>query len=143
MKRLKKENEWKATVLAFVLIPLSGLAVDVYLPSFPSMVTDLGTTSDNIKLTMTAFLISYGASQLFVGSIVDSFGRYRITLYSLLAFIVTNIGILLSGSIFVIIGLRFLQGVAIGFIVTAKRAFFIDVYEGAKRKHYTSLITIV
>lgn len=143
MKRLKKENEWIATVLAFVLIPLSGLAVDVYLPSFPSMVTDLGTSSDNIKLTMTAFLISYGASQLFVGSIVDSFGRYRLTIYSLLVFICTNIGILLSDSITLIIFLRLIQGVAIGIIVTAKRAFFIDVYEGAKRKHYTSLITIV
>jgi MFS family permease len=143
MKRLKKENEWIATVLAFVLIPLSGLAVDVYLPSFPSMVADLGTSSDNIKLTMTAFLISYGASQLFVGSIVDSFGRYRLTIYSLLVFICTNIGILLSGNITLIIFLRLIQGVAIGIIVTAKRAFFIDVYEGAKRKHYTSLITIV
>jgi Bcr/CflA subfamily drug resistance transporter len=143
MKQLKKENEWTATVLAFVLIPLSGLAVDVYLPSFPSMVTDLGTTSDSIKLTMTAFLISYGTSQLFVGSIVDSFGRYRLTIYSLLAFILTNVGILLSDSITLIIFLRLIQGIAIGFIVTAKRAFFIDVYEGEKRKHYTSLITIV
>lgn len=143
MRRLKKENEWTATVLAFVLIPLSGLAVDVYLPSFPSMVADLNTTSSNIKLTMTAFLISYGASQLFVGSIVDSFGRYKITIYSLLVFILTNIAILLSTNIWMIIGLRLIQGVAIGFIVTAKRAFFIDVYEDEKRKHYTSLITIV
>jgi multidrug resistance protein len=143
MKKLKEGDEWIATVLAFILIPLSGLAVDVYLPSFPSMVADLGTTSDNIKLTMTVFLISYGISQLFVGTIVDSFGRYRASIYSLLVFILSNIGIILSDSILVILIMRFLQGIAIGFIVTAKRAFFIDVYEGAKRKHYTSLITIV
>ena len=143
MKYLKKEHEWTATVLAFILIPLSGLAVDVYLPSFPSMVTDLGTSSANIKLTLTAFLISYGLSQLFIGSLIDSFGRYKISIYSLVVFTLSNVAIIFSDSIVVIILLRFLQGIAIGFIVTAKRAFFIDVYEGEKRKHYTSLITIV
>ncbi|MBV7532816.1 MFS transporter [Chitinophaga sp. sic0106] len=143
MKQLKKENERISTVLAFALVPISGFAMDVYIPSFPEMATALHTSASNIKLTMTIFLISYGISQLFVGSILDSFGRYKINLISLLAFTLSSIGIVLTKDIYLIFLLRFVQGIAISFIVLSKRAFLVDVYTGEKRKHYTSLLTVI
>jgi len=49
----------------------------------------------------------------------------------------------LTRNIPAILLLRFIQGIAVGTIVVAKRAFFIDVYVGEKRRHYTSLVTVV
>ena len=143
MRRLKKENEKISTVLAFSIIPISGFAMDVFVPSFPQMVQSLHTTPDSIRLILTIFLISYGISQLFVGSIVDTFGRYRIAIASLFVFVLTNIVIALTHSMPLIYVMRGVQGFVVSLIMVAKRSFFVDVYSGTKQKHYTSLLSIV
>lgn len=143
MKRLKKENEWISTVQAFVLIPISGFAMDVYVPSFPEMVRDLNTTVSNVQFTMTIFLISYGVSQLFIGSLIDSYGRYRLNLIALAIFTASNFVIVATKSIELIFVMRAVQGLVISIIMVSKRSFFIDVYTGDKQRHYTSLLSIV
>ncbi|MBC9933029.1 MFS transporter [Chitinophaga qingshengii] len=143
MKLLKKENERICTIMAFALIPISGFAIDVYIPSFPNMVQDLHTTAAMIKLTMTVYLISYGLSQLLLGSLVDSYGRYHINLAALTVFTLSNIGIILTSSLPLILFLRGIQGIAIALIMVSRRVFFIDVYTGEKRAQYTSMLNVV
>lgn len=139
---LKEKNKFIATLLAFAVIPMSGLATDIYLPSMPSMALELQQPETKIQLTLTLFLISYGVTQIFAGSVVDSFGRYRVTLVSLGLFMVSFLVTALTKDIMVIYAMRVLQGVLAGFAVVAKRAFFVDVFEGEKRKHYLSVMTI-
>lgn len=143
MLMLTEKNKFIATVLAFAVIPMSGLATDIYLPSMPSMARDLQLPESSIQLTLSLFLISYGVTQFFAGSVVDSFGRYRITLTSLALFVISFLITANTGNIYVIYAMRILQGVLSGFAVVAKRAFFVDVYEGDERKHYLSIMTIV
>ncbi|MCC9033777.1 MFS transporter [Chryseobacterium sp. Ch-15] len=140
---LKEKNKFIATILAFAMIPMSGLATDIYLPSMPSMATELHQPESNIQLTLSIFLISYGITQFFAGSIVDSFGRYKISMASLALFIVSFLITATTQDIFVIYAMRVLQGILSGFAVVSKRAFFVDVYEGDERKHYLSIMTIV
>lgn len=140
---LKEKNKFIATLLAFAVIPMSGLATDIYLPSMPSMALELQQPETKIQLTLTLFLISYGVTQIFAGSVVDSFGRYRVTLVSLGLFMVSFLVTAVTKDIMVIYAMRVLQGVLAGFAVVAKRAFFVDVFEGEKRKHYLSVMTIV
>lgn len=140
---LKEKNKFIATLLAFALIPMSGLATDIYLPSMPNMALELHQTETRIQLTLTLFLISYGVTQFFAGSVVDSYGRYRVTLVSLGLFMVSFLVTALTKDIMVIYAMRILQGVLAGFAIVSKRAFFVDVYEGEKRKHYLSVMTIV
>lgn len=143
MRMLKEKNKFIATILAFAMIPMSGLATDIYLPSMPSMATELHQPESNIQLTLSIFLISYGITQFFAGSIVDSFGRYRISMASLALFIVSFLITATTQNILVIYAMRVLQGILSGFAVVSKRAFFVDVYEGDERKHYLSIMTIV
>ncbi|AZA74023.1 MFS transporter [Chryseobacterium indoltheticum] len=143
MRMLKEKNKFISTILAFAMIPMSGLATDIYLPSMPSMATELHQPESNIQLTLSIFLISYGITQFFAGSIVDSFGRYRISMASLALFIVSFLITATTQNIFVIYAMRVLQGILSGFAVVSKRAFFVDVYEGDERKHYLSIMTIV
>ncbi len=107
------------------------------------MVSDLHVSAADIKLTMTIFLISYGIGQLLLGRLVDSYGRYQINLVSLSVFILCNVGIILTSRIDLILLMRSIQGLAIALIMVSRRAFFIDVYAGEKRKYYTSLLTVV
>lgn len=140
---LTEKNKFIATILAFAMIPMSGLATDIYLPSMPSMAKDLHLPESSIQLTLSLFLISYGLTQFVAGSIVDSFGRYKITLISLVLFVISFMITASTENIWVVYAMRILQGILSGFAVVAKRAFFVDVYEGEERKHYLSIMTIV
>jgi MFS family permease len=121
---------------------MSGLATDIYLPSMPSMATELHQTESNIQLTLSIFLISYGLTQFFAGSIVDSFGRYKVSMISLALFVVF-FNYRYNAEHFCDLCNACFAGFLSGFAVVAKRAFFVDVYEGEERKHYLSIMTIV
>lgn len=104
---------------------------------------DLHISSIQVQATLTLFLISYGISQLFIGSILDSFGRYRLSLGALGIFILSNLVIALTHNVYLIYGMRIIHGITVATIVVAKRALFVDIYKGEKLKHYLSLFTII
>jgi MFS family permease len=140
---IKQRNQPIATLLALAILPLSGFAADIYLPSLPGMTAALQTSSLQIQLTITVFLISYGVSQLFIGSILDSYGRYRFSFFSLLVFAAASFVIATTHSIYMIYAMRVVHGITIGFIIAGKRAFFVDLYTGDKLKSYLSWFSII
>ncbi|MET3037686.1 MFS transporter [Chryseobacterium sp. NRRL B-14859] len=131
------------TIMAFVSIPLSGFVTDIYLPSFPSMAKEMMVPEKDIQITLTSYLLSYGISQLFVGGILDSIGRYRPKLLALFLLVVSSILITMTNSIALICLLRVLQGAAVSVLVVATRAIFVDIYDAERVKHYLSYFTIV
>ncbi|MHA4894589.1 MFS transporter [Pedobacter sp. PWIIR3] len=142
-KPLKKENQGIATLLAFALIPLSGFATDVYIPSLPSMAVKLHVSEIQVQMTLTLFLISYGLAQLFVGSLLDSFGRYRINLISLIIFALASVVVANTGNIYLIYAMRIIHGITVGAIVVSKRAYFVDVFSGDQLKNYLSMFSVI
>lgn len=142
-KKIKKENIGISTILAFALIPLSGFATDIYLPSMPAIGVSLKISSLQVQITLSIFLISYGVAQLFVGTILDSFGRYKISQAALVLFIISCIAIATTNNIYLIYAMRIVQGITVAGIVVAKRAYFVDVFEGKKLKDYLSIFTII
>jgi MFS family permease len=142
-KRQAVRHQGISTILAFALLPLSGFATDIYIPSMPSMGAALNLSSLQVQLTLSFFLISYGVGQLFIGSIVDSFGRYNISLAAMLLFIASCFVIATTGNIYLIYLMRVIQGITVAGIVVAKRAYFVDVYSGDQLNSYLSIFTIV
>jgi len=142
-KPIKDHHKGIATLLAFALIPLSGFATDVYIPSLPSMAITLHVTDIQVQFTLTLFLISYGVAQLFIGSVLDSFGRFWISFGSLIVFALASLVIANTQSIYIIYVMRIIHGVTVGAIVVAKRAYFVDLFSGEKLKHYLSLFSII
>jgi Bcr/CflA subfamily drug resistance transporter len=142
MKEASEKRIRLITIMAFVSIPLSGFVTDIYLPSFPSMAKEMQVSEKDIQITLTSYLLSYGISQLFVGGILDSIGRYRPKLLALFLLIISSILITMTDSIFLICLLRILQGMAVSVLVVATRAIFVDIYDSEKVKHYLSYFTI-
>ena len=143
MRILKENHEGFSTILALSLIPLSGFSTDIYLPSLPAMAKDLHVSASAIQLSLVLFMFSIGVSQIFIGSILDSFGRFRISIISLGLFSLTSFVIAVVPNIYVIYAMRIIQGITIAFIVVGKRAYFVDLYSGEKLKHYISLFAII
>jgi MFS family permease len=143
MKHITISNRRSASISAFALVPLSGFATDLYLPSFPQMARVFHASPTQIQTTLSVFLISYGIGQFFAGSLMDSFGRYRPVIIALILFILSNIGIILTRNILLVDVCRVLQGLCVSFIAVGKRTFFVDAYTGKQQQSYTSLLTIV
>lgn len=143
LKYIDPRNQTIATWSALAILPLSGFATDIYLPSLPSMASGLAATNLQVQLSLSIFLISYGVAQLFIGSIVDSFGRYRIGIYSLVLFGIASLVIAQTHNIYLIYAMRLIHGITTAAVIVSKRAFFVDVYEGEKRQHYLSMFTII
>ena len=143
MKLIKENHQGVRTILAFALIPLSGFATDIYIPSLPSMARDLHVSTSAVQLSLVLFFISSGISQLFIGSILDSFGRFKIGIAALALFSVASFTIAAFPGIYVMYAMRIVQGITISLIVVGKRAYFVDIYSGEKLKHYTSLFVII
>jgi MFS family permease len=143
IKRIKERNQNTATILAFALIPLSGFAVDIYLPSMPQMGPSLQASSIQVQSTITIFLVSYGISQLFIGSLLDSFGRFHIGLWALVVFALSCLVIATVQNIYIFYAMRVIHGITVAAIIVAKRAFFVDMFSGDQLKNYLSMFTIV
>ncbi|MDT0644196.1 MFS transporter [Zunongwangia sp. F363] len=143
LKTASEKQKQIATIITFFTIPLSGFMTDIYLPSFPSMAENLSVSEKSIQLTLTSFFLSYGFAQLFVGSLLDSLGRYKPVLFSLAALFFSSLAITFTEQVWLICFWRIIQGIGTSFIVVAKRAYFVDVYNEERRKHFLSYFTIV
>jgi MFS family permease len=111
MKNISNERRQRIpTIVAFAIVPMSGFATDVYIPSMPSMGTELKITSLQVQLTLTAFLISYGIAQLFIGAFLDTFGRYKLGLTALFVFAIASITIANTDNIYLIYVMRVIHG---------------------------------
>ncbi|WP_116788984.1 MFS transporter [Flavobacterium psychrotrophum] len=143
MKNQKLEFLHISSLLAFVLIPLGGLTTDIYIPSLPSMAHQLNVSVEAVQLSLLIFMISSGISQLFIGSVLDSFGRYKINIAALVLFAMASFTIALVPDIYLIYIMRAVQGITVSLIIVGKRAFFVDMYTGQALKNYTSLFSIV
>src|SRR5436190_2536576 len=143
MKTIKEEHRRIVNILSFSLIPLAGFATDIYLPSLPSMTISLHASASQIQLSLLLFMASAGVGQLFVGSLLDSFGRYRLSNSALFIFSIASFLIGLFPDLHVLYLMRIVQGIAASFVLVARRAYFMDTYSGDQLKRYTSLFSII
>lgn len=143
MRSITESRIRSNTYVALSLIPLSGFAMDVFIPSLPDMAVQLHTTPAAIQLTLSFFIISYGISQLIVGGLLDSYGRYWPALISMLVFSAASFTIAWTENLNVIYAMRIIQGFTVAVIVVSKRSFFVDVYKGEQLKKYTSLFSVI
>jgi MFS transporter, DHA1 family, multidrug resistance protein len=132
MQKFSERHANFMAVIAFLIVPMSGFAIDIYVPSLPIMAKYFMVPGSIIQITVTVFLIAYGISQFIAGNFLDAYGRRNITLISLSLFSLFSLLIPFSTNIATILLLRFLQGLCVGFFAVAKRAIFLDLFSGHK-----------
>tara|TARA_R110002167_G_scaffold355156_1_gene569404 strand:- start:4859 stop:5932 length:1074 start_codon:yes stop_codon:yes gene_type:complete len=101
-----------------------------------------GSSVSLTKLTISFFMFGAFFGMLIFGTIADSFGRRKIMIGSLLAYIIINVLIVFSPSMDTVIALRFLSGIAAGSVGSMNRAQATDIYSSAEMKKVSSAMTI-
>ncbi|HEY9278462.1 MAG TPA: multidrug effflux MFS transporter [Eoetvoesiella sp.] len=126
-----------------LLSALGPLAIDMYLPAFPSMVQSLSTTQGQVERTLASYLLGLAAAQLFYGPFADRFGRKKPLILGLLIFIIASIGCALASDIDHLIGWRIAQafGGAAGMVIP--RAVIRDNYETRDAAKALSLLILI
>jgi DHA1 family bicyclomycin/chloramphenicol resistance-like MFS transporter len=117
-------------ILVFLIVPISGLSIDIYVPSLPAIVTHFQTDKALAQLTLTTYMLGAAIMQLFAGPLSDYFGRKKPYIISMLTYIIATLLIPLSSSIHALLFLRFIQGIAIACISVPMRAVIADLFTG-------------
>jgi DHA1 family bicyclomycin/chloramphenicol resistance-like MFS transporter len=130
MPRIRPAATLRLVVVLGCLSALAPLAVDMYLPGWPAIQDSLDASASAVQLTLTAFLLGLAVGQLFSGPLSDRLGRRGPLLWGVGAFVVTSLACALAPSIGVLVGLRFLQGVAGGAGIAIGRAIVRDLGGG-------------
>jgi Bcr/CflA subfamily drug resistance transporter len=140
MAKNTKSNYY--SILANSIVPLGGLSTDIYLPSFPAMVSEFQATRTDVQLTMTAYVLAMGIAQLLAGPISDALGRKKQILAALLLQMIAIIAIVFAMNIYHVMLARFIQGLGAAFMIVPARAILNDSYHGDELKKKFNYLTI-
>ena len=93
------------------LTALGPLTIDLYLPAFPAIETELRTSVSAIQLTLTATTIGFGLGQLLIGPWSDKIGRRTPLLIATAVHIGASLAIIYAPTVEWVGVFRVLQGV--------------------------------
>lgn len=79
-------------ILMGLLTALGPLAIDMYLPAFPAIVSGLDTTQGRVERTLASYLLGLAAGQIFYGPLADRYGRKKPLVLGLLVFVLASVG---------------------------------------------------
>ncbi|MBJ7599214.1 multidrug effflux MFS transporter [Candidatus Nephthysia bennettiae] len=119
------------------------LSLDMYLPGLPALAQDLQTGAAQAQVTLTGCLVGLAVGQLVVGSISDSRGRRLPLLLGLGGYAATSLLCAVTPSIYLLIVLRLLQGMAGGAGIVIARAVVRDLYSGVAAARFYALLMLV
>jgi MFS transporter, DHA1 family, multidrug resistance protein len=130
------------TVLAF-LTAVAPLATDMYLPAFPRMAEDLGTSASAVQLTLTTFMIGLALGQLVIGPLSDQRGRRGLLILGTAVSTVAGAVCALAPDIGVLVGARFVHGFAGAAGIVLARAVVADRASGAAAAKLFGLMMMI
>lgn len=139
---MKKASPGLVVLLAS-LSALGPFSIDTYLPAFPAMAENLGTSDVAIQQTLTAYLIPFAFMMLWHGALSDALGRRRVILVGLALFAASSVVCAFAGSIEMLLLGRALQGLTAGAGMVIGRAMVRDLFDGAEAQRLMAKIAIL
>ena len=128
------------TALLAALTAVGPLTTDMYLPSLPDIARQLGASSAQVQLTISAYLIGFAAGQIIYGPMSDRHGRKPVLIGAIALYCVASLACALSTSIEMLIVARAFQALGGSGGIVLTRAIVRDIYSGAHAGRELSVI---
>ena len=132
--------------LAFVLaivVALGPFALDAYLPAFNAIAADFGTSTSQVGLTISIYVIALALGQLIGGPLSDRFGRRHIMFGGLAIFFTGSVMVVFSDSLTAMLIGRIVQAFGGGWSTVGVPAIVRDRTEGNETARLFSLIAMI
>jgi Bcr/CflA subfamily drug resistance transporter len=139
---INQKNRFLYAIFAILIIPLSGLAIDIYAPSLPSVALYFNADKSLVQLTITSYMLGIGILQLFAGGISDSFGRKKPFLIATIILLIATLIIPFAHNIYQLLVLRFIQGAAAAATIVPMRSVIPDLFEGRELYKWMNYMTM-
>ena len=133
----------REVLLLGLLSAIGPVGVDIYLPAFAVIATDLRTDVGSVQLSMAVYFLALGLGQLPFGIASDRFGRKRPILLGLAMFLLGSIVCATADQVGSLIAGRFIQGAGICSILSITRAIIRDLHGGKDAAHLAARILLV
>lgn len=122
---------------------LGPFSIDMYLPGFSGIATDLNTTVAKVAMSLSSYFIGISAGQLLYGPLLDRFGRKKPLFIGLLVYILASLGCVFVTDISTFIGLRFVQAVGSCAATVASLAMVRDLFPAKETPNVLSKLMLV
>ncbi|MBM1181387.1 drug resistance transporter, Bcr/CflA subfamily [Pseudomonas lundensis] len=126
------KNSFGFTLYLAGLSMLGYLAMDMYLPAFGTLRTDLQLSAGAVGASLSIFLAGFAVGQLLWGPLSDRLGRKPVLLAGLSMFALGCLGMLWVDSALWLLSLRFIQAIGICAAAVTWQALVIDRYPADK-----------
>ncbi|HKX08029.1 MAG TPA: Bcr/CflA family multidrug efflux MFS transporter [Stellaceae bacterium] len=137
-----KPQSWGLTVLLGALAAITALAVDMSLPSLPTIARSFDAGPESVQLTLSLFLVGYAGAQLFCGPISDRFGRRKVLIGGLAIYMLAGFACAISPNIETLVTARLVQGCGACVGPVIGRAVVRDHMTGPRAVQTLSYITL-
>lgn len=137
-----KPQSWGLTVLLGALAGMTALAVDMSLPSLPTITEEFQASPQSVQLTLSLFMVGYAAAQLFCGPLSDRFGRRRVLIGGLAIYTLAGYACAVSPNIEILVAARLVQGCGACVGPVLGRAVVRDHMTGPRAVQILSYITL-
>merc|ERR1719220_3364819 len=131
-------------ILLFVIMllvnVLGPLSTEAQVPALSDIAHDLHTTSTWVQLTITIYMLSFGISQLFFGTLSDMYGRRNTLIAGLVIYVLTNAGCALAPNIAALNVFRAIQAMGSGAGMVIVYAIARDVFKQDDRTRVLGIL---
>ena len=131
------------TTLLGVLIGLTALGMDMFLPSVPAIATAFDAEPGSAQLAVTTYLLGLATGQFAWGPFADRFGRKPVLLAALGMFFVSSAACAVADSLASLVMLRFAQGAGMSSGPVIARTVVRDLAAHEQAAHLLGRMTVV
>lgn len=126
-----------------LLTAVAPLSIDMYLPAFPAMAQEFGTSASAVQFTLTSFMVGLASGQLIIGPLSDRFGRRPLLLAGTVVCVLAGVACATAPNIAALTAFRFVQGFSGAAGVVLSRAVVADRVHGPLAARAFSLMMII
>ena len=125
-----EDNALGFTLFLGLLSALPPLAIDMALPSLPTIQAEFAASPAETAAVIAIFIAGFSTAPIAVGPLADRYGRKPVMLAGIGIFTLCALGCALAASIGALLAFRLLQGVGAGAVGILPRAIIRDLFEG-------------
>ncbi|PHM63674.1 Bcr/CflA family multidrug efflux MFS transporter [Xenorhabdus ishibashii] len=144
-------QQQRSSYLGLVLIlgllsMLMPLAIDMYLPSMPTIAENFGVSDGLVQMTLSSYILGFAIGQMIYGPMSDSLGRKPVILGGVIVFAISSAACALAQDIDTFIFMRFLHGfsaAAAGVVINALMRDRFTKEEFSRSMSFVTLVMII